>query len=122
LQARSGALVASLVVGCAWALWHLPMFVVSGFPQHEASVPYGHFAVTLVAVSVLMTWMQNGASGSLVPAFLCHASINLTGEVLPLWGQGGSGQEHAAAWNITNGMLIVCAVAVVIWGVGDQSK
>jgi membrane protease YdiL (CAAX protease family) len=122
LQARSGVLVASLVVGCAWALWHLPMFVVSGFPQREASVPYGHFAVTLVAVSVLMTWMQNGASGSLVPAFLCHASINLTGEVLPLWSQGGSGQEDSAAWIVANGMLIVFAVAVVRWSGGDRLK
>jgi hypothetical protein len=116
LQARSNATVASLVVGIAWALWHLPMFVVTGFPQHDASVPYGHFAVTLVTVSVLMTWMQNGAFGSLVPAFLCHASINLTGEVLPLWSQRGGGQTDATAWVVANGMLIIFAAVVVRWG------
>ncbi|HZF59238.1 MAG TPA: CPBP family intramembrane glutamic endopeptidase [Rubrobacter sp.] len=32
LQARHGALRASVVVGVIWALWHLPLFAVPGAP------------------------------------------------------------------------------------------
>ena len=100
LQRGSSALAASLVVGCAWAVWH------------EHGIPWGHFAVTLIAVSVFITWMQNGAGGSLVPAFICHALISLTGEVLPLWSDDG-GTVDATAWIIANGLLIVFALIVI---------
>lgn len=112
LQRRQSALVASLFLGGVWAIWHLPMFTVAGFPQFEHGVPYAQFAVTLIAVSVLITWMQNGTSGSLVPAFLCHAMVNLTGEVLPMWRTTG-GQSDQRAWLIANGLLIVCVLVVV---------
>jgi hypothetical protein len=92
-------------------VWHLPMFVVAGFPQYKHDIPWGNFAVTLIAVSVVITWMQNGTGGSLVPAFICHALISLTGEVLPLWSNDG-GTVDATAWTIANGLLIVCAVIV----------
>jgi membrane protease YdiL (CAAX protease family) len=112
LQTRQSALVASLFLGVVWAIWHLPMFTVAGFAQFEHGVPYAQFAVTLIAVSVLITWMQNGTSGSLVPAFCCHAMVNLTGEVLPLWKEN-DGQSDQRAWLIANGLLIVCALVVV---------
>lgn len=112
MQRRASSLAASLVLGVAWAAWHLPMFVTAGFPQFEHGVPYGQFAVTLIVVSVLITWMQNGTFGSLLPAFLCHAMVNLSGEVLPLWVEDG-GASGTRAWVLANGLLIVCAAVVV---------
>ncbi|MFC7135547.1 type II CAAX prenyl endopeptidase Rce1 family protein [Halobaculum litoreum] len=68
LQARHGPLVASLVVGLAWALWHLPMFFVPGvaLPATGTGDPVAIllYVVRTVGISIVFTWAYNGTGGA----------------------------------------------------------
>ena len=123
LQKKWGALGSSLALGSIWAIWHVPMFLSSGFGQHDNQLPYGQFFITIVLVSVLITWLQNNTRGSLVPAFVMHALFALVGEVLPLIEKLPDGTNDYTAWMITNGLLLIVVVAVVsIWGSRKLAK
>jgi hypothetical protein len=74
-------------------------------------------------MSVLMAWLQNNSRGSLVPAFVCHAFINLSGEVLPLHAAGEGWLGAATAWTFANLILIGCVVVVLtIYGTRTMTR
>lgn len=81
LQARWGALAASLFLGIAWALWHLPLFFMRGTSQYAQGLGSRFFWVFLaigVPLSVLMTWAYNRNSRSILSAILLHWAMNLS--------------------------------------------
>jgi hypothetical protein len=122
LQINSGALTSSLIVGVVWSVWHLPMFFSEGFGHHDKPLPFEQLFVTLVLLSVIMTWIQNNTGGSLVPAFILHAMINLSGEVLPLVSVS-QGDVDSRAWMVTNVLLLLIVIVVVaVWGPGRLKK
>lgn len=74
LQARSSALISSLIVGVLWWAWHLPLLlnednVMSSYPM----IPY---FVSTVALSVVYAWLFNSTAGSVLIVALFHASSN----------------------------------------------
>lgn len=72
LQRRYSALVSSLIVGVAWALWHWPNYFIPSEPppwwQFVALVPMG------MAASVLYTWVYNSTGGSLFAVVVLHGA------------------------------------------------
>jgi len=84
LQERYSALTASLLIGVAWAGWHLPLFL-------NANLEHGSWAlsqqliwvVTILAGSVLWTWMYNSTRGSVLVVAVFHAGINAMGVYHP---------------------------------------
>lgn len=113
LQERWSALVSSLILGAMWGLWHLPMFFMEGtYQQGELSIGsmrfWLNFCVSIVALTILMTWVYNNTRRSILSAILIHFMGNLTGEVLNLPDQM---QYYKAIWTV------VAAIAVIaIWG------
>lgn len=79
MQARGGALRASLLLGVIWAVWHVPFFVFL-FPN-----PIVLFAqvTTLVGARVLAGWIFNNAGKSVFAVILFHAVDNFALLVLP---------------------------------------
>jgi len=75
LITRFGPIIGTLILGIAWALWHLPLFVIVGTPQHGTS--FLAFAFLLTAWSMVITLIMMQARGSVIPAMLFHASVNL---------------------------------------------
>lgn len=75
LLERFDPIVATLILGVAWATWHLPLFLMPGTPQH--GTPFLPFLVELVAWSAVMTLVVTRSQGSIVPAMLFHASANI---------------------------------------------
>ena len=63
LQARWSALSSSVMLGVVWGLWHLPLMFAYGEPL----IPY---LLLIVPQTVLMTWVVNGAKGSMLLAML----------------------------------------------------
>lgn len=117
LQKRWSAVFSSVLLGCIWAIWHLPMFLISGFSQHDNQLPYGQFFITLVLISVLITWLQNNTRRSLAPAFIMHAMLNLSGEVFPLVEKTENTQGDFIPWILCNMLLFLIAIAVIFhWG------
>ena len=80
LQERFSALVSSLFVGVAWAGWHLPLFLNAttthgGWPLSQQLL----WMVSILAGSVLWTWMYNSTGGSVLAVAVFHAGINVMG-------------------------------------------
>jgi len=72
LQTRWNAFTSSLIVGLVWALWHLPLFMMVGTPQHELGIPFIGFLGSLMASSILYTWLYNNTEHSIWSAILLH--------------------------------------------------
>lgn len=75
LVERVSPVVASVVIGAVWAVWHLPLFVISGTGYAESFVAY--LAPTF-AVSIVYTWLYLNTGRSVVLAMILHASWNAT--------------------------------------------
>ena len=75
LQAVRSALGASVVLGIAWGVWHLPLYL-TGADMRPLSL-FAPWVVLTVAVSIILTWMYNGTGGSLLIVVLFHAASNL---------------------------------------------
>jgi membrane protease YdiL (CAAX protease family) len=121
LQTRHGALVASLVLGLVWALWHLPMFFMQGTFQSQqiglGLVGFLAFNASIVASAVLYTWLYNNTGRSTLSAILLHFVVNLSGEVMNLTPEARAMQSV---------LFVLCAVAIVrLWGeatLADRNK
>ena len=107
LQAGRSALVASLILGAVWALWHLPFVVATGQMG-------GWDIVIILAWTLVLTWVYNGTGGSVLIVMLFHAMFNaVSGSFIsPLAFSGADSVRQswllAAVW-------CAVAVAVVVW-------
>jgi len=84
LQERSNALTASLVLGVAWSLWHLPLFFVPGTYQNDLGLgtpSFWLFVVGIVPLNVAFTWVYNNTNRSILGAMLLHFMVNFTGQL-----------------------------------------
>jgi membrane protease YdiL (CAAX protease family) len=79
-QKRYSALTASLILGSLWGLWHLPLFFWVGNPM--ATYPFGLWFLSLLALTVLYTWLYNATAGNLFVVALFHVSLNTFGAVV----------------------------------------
>ncbi|MFD1563717.1 CPBP family intramembrane glutamic endopeptidase [Haloarchaeobius amylolyticus] len=80
LQDRYSALVSSLLVGVAWAGWHLPLFLNANTTHGAWSLSQqGIWLVTILTGSILWTWMYNSTGGSVLAVAVFHAGINAMG-------------------------------------------
>lgn len=86
LQARYGALTASLIVGVAWALFHLPIFFIVGptAAGSQSEMSFLPFLLSTLSLSVVFTWVANHTRGSILMAWLLHAAMNTWTTVLPM--------------------------------------
>jgi uncharacterized protein len=75
LLTRYNALVASLVLGVIWALWHLPLVWTEGNAMYQQ--PIWLLLVDITAKSVLFTWVFLHTRGSVLIAMLFHGATNL---------------------------------------------
>jgi membrane protease YdiL (CAAX protease family) len=117
LQARRSALTASLVLGAAWAVWHLPLFLISGTYQAGLGVGTAAFWLFMVAIipqSVVITWIYNNTRRSTLSAVLFHFVVNLTGELFALSPRADA--LLVALW------LALAVGVVAIWGPARLSR
>ena len=88
LQARRDALSASLIVGVAWSLWHLPLFLMEGTWQAEVvglgTQRFWLYMLTIVIEAVLYTWIYNNTDRSTLSAILFHFTGNAFGQLFAL--------------------------------------
>ena len=75
LLTRYNALVASVVLGMIWALWHLPLLWTEGNGMFH--LPVWLFLLDLTAKSILFTWVFLHTRGSVLIAMLFHGATNL---------------------------------------------
>jgi uncharacterized protein len=100
LLRRHSALVASAVLGVMWALWHVPLFVTGLIPWPDAALVF--------ALSFVFTAIYLRTAGSVLIAFLLHASINGAGEFFV--GLFAAGDRVRMYWILA----ALCAVVVIV--------
>lgn len=99
LQRRVTPLVASLILGTLWGLWHLPAFLLSGTPQ--SAWVFGPFLIGAVALSLFMDRMYNVTGGSILLPALFHFQANV-----PAWPEGQPWENYVFA---------AAALVLVLW-------
>jgi membrane protease YdiL (CAAX protease family) len=105
LQARYGALAATLVVGVVWAGWHLPLFVFDSVLY--ADRPPAIYLAYVVALAVVFTWLYNSTRGSVLLAVVLHAGMNNATVLIP------ASEASLTATGIETTLFAVQTVALV---------
>jgi uncharacterized protein len=108
LQARYSALVASLIIGVIWAVWHVPKFLTAG-DAHDYS--FWFFALQILAEAIVFTWIYNNTRGSLLMVLLFHAALNTADVFVPII---PSAIGDSRPMLIAMGLRCVAALVVVI--------
>lgn len=108
LQARRSALAASLIIGPLWALWHLPLWL-TGDPGRTPTL-YAAFVVSVIAMSIILTWVYNSTGGSFLMVVLLHATANLPVTLV----RDELGSRATVPVVLYFGLLVVAAIVVVI--------
>ncbi len=111
MQARWSALVSGLILGVIWAIWHLPLFFITGSYQNGLGVgtpAFWLFMFGLVPLAVMFSWILNNTNRSTLAVIVFHALVNFTGELLAI---------TARADALLIGLWFVAAIVVAIaWG------
>ncbi len=114
LQGRWNPLLASLMLGSLWALWHLPLFFIPGMPQYAmgfGTVDFWLFLVSLISLAVIMTWVYNHTQRSVLAAILLHFLFNTTFALVAAPGQAIPTQ----ALLYGTSLQVLVALLVGIW-------
>jgi len=108
LEKRYSPLLAAIILGVLWGLWHLPNFFIPGLPHFE--IPLPAFVLYTTAFSVIAAWLLKYTRGSVLIATLLHGSTNTFGFLTP-------GIDTAARWWLIAGVYCLAALMVaVIYG------
>ncbi len=109
LQARYGALMGSIVLGVLWSLWHIPLILTPGGVTWTGS--FALFAVGVVALAILHTWVFNSTRASLLSVMLFHAAINTSVRMI-LPNVPGLSRDHGNL--VLVGVYVLVALVVVV--------
>lgn len=129
LQARHGALASIAILGFLWALWHLPQFFNPATLYSD--LPFALFLAYLFPFAVLITWVFNSTSGSVLIVMLVHAVMNASPQLwkaLPEYSGGPPGPAEAAAATVHVNLMVTivlwaaAAAVVVVYGARDLSR
>lgn len=116
LSRRMSPLAASLLVGAAWAAWHLPVLVVP--PIAEKFLPPGFpaeaFVVIAICAAVLITWILRRGGQCLGLAVLFHLGV--------LWGVHVLSRDPPPALVWAGAGVYLLAALVVAAGPGMHRR
>ena len=118
LLERWSALPSSLILGVLWAFWHLPLFFIPGTGQQQMGNPmpmFTGFAVEVVAMSVLLTWLYVNTACSIWGAILFHMALNYTSNLLLMVTGGTIGL--AVRLTGTAGLVALAIIVAMAYGV-----
>ena len=95
-----------------WSFWHLGMWIIaSGFSGLDLLIYILAFTVTIVALNMLMVWIYQHTSNSLVPMVLAHFIFNLGAGLIIPGGLGLGSMLPLFGWLAG----VFTLVAVIVW-------
>lgn len=74
LQGTHSMVIASIIVGIIWGLWHAPLLLIEGGQLEE--IPFGMYMVLIIGISIIFGWWYNSTDGSVVQVLLMHLGFN----------------------------------------------
>jgi len=116
LEAHFSAITSSLLLGVIWWAWHIPIFGVleefSGLQNTYAWQFFLLYFITIVAYSVLFTWIYNNTEGSILAVILFHAILNLSDYAIVSVSSQVPTYSIPSFYALT--ILVAIAIAIVI--------
>lgn len=116
LQARFNALQSSLILGTLWAVFHLPLFFTAGGTS-QAGMSFLSFLISLLGLSTLFTWVYNNTRGSVLLAYILHASQNTWTQVFTV-----DHSNHFVDWAVAGLTVLLALIVVAIEGSEHLSR
>lgn len=106
LQARWNALIASLVLGFLWAIWHSIPFI----QMHQSTSWIVWQSTNILLTRIIIAWLYNNTGKSLFAAILYHSMYNVSTILLPSFGLVYDPM-------VTTIILVgIALVVIVLWG------
>jgi membrane protease YdiL (CAAX protease family) len=99
LQVSHSPLVASIVLGLIWQIWHLPLYAVGLYAFSWSDI--ASRLITFLPGALIYAWLWNRSRGSLLILVLFHAGNDAFPQIIPSAG--------ASSENVIN-------VAIFLWG------
>jgi membrane protease YdiL (CAAX protease family) len=112
LQKKYNALIAAILSGLMWGLWHLPLFFVPRAEDYYNRPVWG-LLLTTILVGIILAWIYNNTKGSIFAVMLGHTMFNWSNWVLPAL------KSDAAALLLFGLYFIV--VGYIIWQYGSKT-
>ena len=82
LERRFGMVVAALLVGALWSVWHLwPLLTPAGAAMDGVDIAAS--SVRLIATSIVYAWLLRRTGGALGVVLVAHAAHNIAVALLP---------------------------------------
>jgi membrane protease YdiL (CAAX protease family) len=103
LLKKHSPLVASLILGVVWALWHLPIDLYAGYLL-EGPAAILIRTISVIPLAILFTWFYLQSKGNLLVALFLHTSINILSDL------GFSQYDGSATWFA----ILTAIVALVV--------
>ena len=124
LRQRWSAASVGLIVGVAWWGWHIPLFWIDGTSLHQWGLisgfplALGGYAVSVISLSMLFTFMYEHTGGTLLLVFLLHTATNVSADVFssPYRNVGETGPLW---WSI---VVIAAAGSLAAWMLQRSSR
>ncbi len=113
LQRSLGALKSSLIIGLAWAIWHVPAFWFSGLldTAPKLLLAFAAFVPFTLVASVILTWITNGTGSSVLLATMHHAAFVFAGLT-----NGAS--EGPIPYFTVFGLTLIVVASMIVWRCG----
>jgi membrane protease YdiL (CAAX protease family) len=107
-QVSWNALTSSIILGAIWASWHIGEWFIPGSHLYQRN--FWLWALGMILLSILMTWVFNNTKGSVLSAVLIHAMAN-TGIIWALMD-----------WRYYGIELLAVILIVIIFGSRNLAK
>jgi membrane protease YdiL (CAAX protease family) len=123
-ERMASPLVAAVLLGTVWALWHfpreVPLILTGQTGPVDLLIGQGRFIVSCVASSIVMVYFVNLAGGSVWPAIMVHGTLNMIFGAFKLApdGAGGGGNTYNASlwvWVISAVIVLLIAGKDLAW-------
>ncbi len=104
---------ASLILGLAHSLWHLPL-------MDQYNTTFGWYLFNLIPLTFVFNWLYLRSRRSILPVMFFHAGTNVIGEFIPTPMNVFPG---LGSWMIMRGLVYWgMAIVVLIWTKGCLGK
>lgn len=116
LQAKYNALTSSIILGVIWTMFHLPLFFTKT-GSSQADMSFLTFMINTVSLSVLYTWMYNNTRGSVLLAYLFHASANTWTVIFSI-----DHSNRIMDWTFTGLIALTVVIVAIVSGAKNLSR